>query len=146
MEKKISIFALPSLNNNQMKKPFKPENYNSVSPYFVVDDCRKMIALLKDIFDAEELRKYENTDGSIMHAELRIDDSVIMLADSSETYPANNLLIHVYVQDVHKVFRKAVELNCEIVEEPVNKPGDPDVRGTFKDFQGNMWAVGMQVN
>jgi uncharacterized glyoxalase superfamily protein PhnB len=129
-----------------MKKSFKPENYNSVSPYFVVDDCRKMIALLKDMFDAEELRKYENADGSIMHAEVRIDDSVIMLADSSESYPANNLLIHVYVRDVHKVFRKAVELNCEIVEEPVNKPGDPDVRGSFKDFQGNMWAVGMQVN
>lgn len=129
-----------------MKKPFKPENYNSVSPYFVVDDCRKMITLLKGIFDAEELRKYENTDGSIMHVELRIDDSVIMLADSSEAYPANNLLVHVYVQDVHKVFRKAVELGCQVVEEPVNKPGDPDVRGSFKDFQENMWAVGMQVN
>lgn len=128
-----------------MNKQFKPENYNSVSPYFVVDDCRKMIALLKDIFGAEELRKYENSDGTIMHVELRIDDTVIMLADSSEAYPANNLLIHVYVPDVHEVFRKAVKLGCEVVEEPVNKPGDPDVRGSFKDFQGNMWAVGMQV-
>lgn len=128
-----------------MKKIFKPENYNSVSPYFIVDDCRKLIVLLKDIFDAEELRKYENSDGSIMHVELRIDDSVVMLADSSEAYPANNLLIHIYVPDVHKVFHKAKELGCQIVEEPVNKPGDPDVRGSFKDFQGNMWAVGTQV-
>jgi PhnB protein len=128
-----------------MKRTFKPENYNSVSPYFVVDDCRKMIALLTDIFDAKELRKYEHSDGSIMHVELRIDDSVIMLADASEAYPANHLLIHVYVEDVHKVFNKAVELGCEIVEEPVNKPGDPDIRGSFKDLQGNTWAVGMQV-
>jgi PhnB protein len=128
-----------------MKRTYKPENYNSVSPYFVVDDCRKMIALLTDIFDAKELRKYEHSDGSIMHVELRIDDSVIMLADASEAYPANQLLIHVYVEDVHKVFNKAVELGCEIVEEPVNKPGDPDIRGSFKDFQGNTWAVGMQV-
>jgi PhnB protein len=50
---------------------FKPENYNSVSPYFIVVDCQKMIVLLKDIFDAKELRKYENSDGSIMHVELR---------------------------------------------------------------------------
>jgi uncharacterized glyoxalase superfamily protein PhnB len=129
-----------------MKMRYKPENYNSVSPYFIVDDCRKMIALLKDVFDAEELRRYENSDGSIMHVELRLDDSVIMLADSSKTYPANNLLIHVYVPDVHKVFGKAVGLGCQAVEEPVNKPGDPDVRGSFKDFQGNMWAVGTQVS
>ncbi len=128
-----------------MDKQFKPENYNSVSPYFIVDDCRKMIDLLKGIFEAQELRKYEHSNGKIMHVELRIDDSVIMLADSSEAYPANNLLIHVYVPDVHKVFRKAVELGCEVVQEPVNKPGDPDVRGTFKDFQGNIWAVGTQV-
>lgn len=128
-----------------MDKQFKPENYNSVSPYFIVDDCRKMIDLLKGIFEAQELRKYEHSNGKIMHVELRIDDSVIMLADSSEAYPANNLLIHVYVPDVHQVFRKAVELGCEVVQEPVNKPGDPDVRGTFKDFQGNIWAVGTQV-
>jgi PhnB protein len=129
-----------------MKMQYKPENYNSVSPYFIVDDCRKMIALLKDIFDAEELRRYKNSDGSIMHVELKLDDSVIMLADSNKSYPANNLLIHVYVPDVHKVFRKAIELGCQAVEEPVNKPGDPDVRGSFKDFQGNMWAVGTQLS
>jgi uncharacterized glyoxalase superfamily protein PhnB len=128
-----------------MEKLFKPTNYNSVSPYFVVDDCRKMINLLKNVFDAEELRKYENPDGSVMHAELRIDDSVIMLADSSEAYPANNLLIHVYVPDVHRVFRKAVDAGCQVVEEPVNKAGDPDMRGSFRDFQGNVWAVGMQI-
>ena len=130
----------------QMKKSFKPENYTSVSPYFVVDGCRKMIDLLKVIFDADELRKYENPDGSIMHMELRIDDSIIMLADSSDAYPANKFLIHVYVPDVHSVFRKAVDAGCEVVEEPVNKPGDPDIRGSFKDFQGNTWAVGMQMN
>ena len=42
---------------------FKPSGYNSLSPYFIVDDCRKMVELLKGIFDAKELRKYEHTDG-----------------------------------------------------------------------------------
>ncbi len=69
---------------------FKPTGYNSLSPYFIVDDCRKMVELLKGIFDAEELRKYEHPDGAIMHMELKIDDSVIMLANSSKEYPANN--------------------------------------------------------
>jgi uncharacterized glyoxalase superfamily protein PhnB len=105
-----------------------------------------MIDLLTTIFNATELRKYENEDGSIMHIELKIDDTVIMLADSSETYPANNFLLHVYVPDVKETFKKAIRLGCEVVEEPVNKKGDPDMRGTVKDFQGNMWAIGTQVH
>ncbi len=121
---------------------FKPSGYNSLSPYFIVDDCRKMVELLKGIFDAKELRKYEHTDGSIMHMELKIDDSVIMLADSSKEFPANQHLIHVYVPDVKKTFKKANSLGCESMEEPQNKGGDPDMRGTFKDYQGNIWAVG----
>ena len=125
---------------------FKPSGYNSLSPYFIVDDCRKMVELLKGIFDARELRKYEHSDGSIMHMELQIDDSVIMLADSSKEFPANQHLIHVYVPDVKKTFKKAINLGCESVEEPQNKEGDPDVRGTFKDYQGNMWAVGTQLS
>jgi PhnB protein len=129
-----------------MKKSFKPDNYNSVSPYFVVDNCRKMIELLKGIFDAKELRKYENPDGTIMHVELQIDDSVIMLGDSSDAYPANQLLIHVYVPDAKATFKKALDLGCVPLEEPVNKDGDPDLRGSFKDFQGNTWAIGTQIS
>jgi uncharacterized glyoxalase superfamily protein PhnB len=124
---------------------FKPAGYNSLSPYFIVDDCRKMVELLKGIFNAEELRKYELPDGTIMHMELKIDDSVIMIADSSKEYPANNLLIHVYVPDVRETFKKAISLGCQSVQEPENKEGDPDVRGTFKDYQGNTWAVGTQL-
>jgi PhnB protein len=125
---------------------FKPNGYNSLSPYLIVDDCRKMVQLLTGIFDASVLRKYEHSDGSIMHMELKIDDSVIMLADSSKEYPANQFLIHVYVPDVKATFEKAISLGCETVQVPENKEGDPDLRGTFKDFQGNMWAVSTQLS
>jgi uncharacterized glyoxalase superfamily protein PhnB len=124
---------------------YKPSGYNSLSPYLIVDGCQKMITLLKNIFDAKEMRRYDNSDGTIMHVELKIDDSIIMMADSSASYPANNLLLHVYVPDVHAVFNKAISLGCESLEAPVNKSGDPDVRGSFKDFQGNTWAVGTQM-
>ncbi len=127
-----------------MNNEFKPTGYNSVSPYFIVDGAQRMIELLKGIFGAEELRRYDNTNGSIMHVEIKIDDSVIMLSDSSEKYPANIFLMHVYVPDVHSTFKKAIALGCEAVEEPVSKEGDPDTRGSFKDFQGNTWAIGTQ--
>ena len=127
-----------------MNSPYKPSGYNSLSPYLIVDGAQKMIDLLKAIFGATELRRYDNADGTIMHVEVRIDDSVIMIADSSSEYPANELLLHVYVPDVHQTFNKAIDLGCVPIEKPVNKEGDPDTRGSFKDFSGNIWAVGTQ--
>ncbi len=128
-----------------MKKDFKPQGYNSASPYFIVDGAQRLIDLMKAIFNAEELRHYNMPDGSVMHAEIRIDDSVIMLADASEKFPAIRLCMHVYVPDAKSVYEKAISLGCEAVEAPVNKEGDPDIRGTFNDFAGNMWSVGTQL-
>ena len=127
-----------------MSTSFKPSGYNSLSPYLIVDGAQKMIDLLKEIFDAKELRRYDDPNGTIMHVEVRIDDSVIMMSDATSTYPANKFLLHVYVPDVHATFNKAIELGCEVIERPVNKEGDPDTRGSFKDFSGNVWPVGTQ--
>lgn len=66
-----------------MDNHFKPTGYNSVWPYFVVNGAQKSIDLLKQIFDAKELKRYDMPDETIMHAEIRIDDSVIMIGDSS---------------------------------------------------------------
>lgn len=124
---------------------FKPIGYNSLSPYFIVDGAEKFIDLLKEIFDADELRRYELPDGTIMHAELKIDDSVIMLGNSSEQYPPNQLLLHVYVKDVDATFKKAIDAGCEEIAKPKQQEGDSDKRGSFRDFAGNSWSVGMQV-
>ena len=132
--------------NSIMNKQFKPKDYNSVSPYFVVDGAKKLIDLLVKIFDGTELRKYDMPDGTIMHAEIRIDDSVLMFGNSSNKFPPNKLLTHIYVPDVDSVFQKAIDLGCEPLEKPKEKEGDPDRRGSFKDFAGNVWSIGTQMN
>ncbi|GJM27954.1 MAG: glyoxalase [Cyclobacteriaceae bacterium] len=129
-----------------MKQTFKPIGYNSVSPYFVVDGAKKLIDLLVKIFDAEELRKYDMPDGTIMHAEIKIDDSVLMFGDSSDKFPPNQLLTHIYVPDVDNVFQKAIEAGCEPLEKPKEREGDPDRRGSFRDFAGNVWSIGTQIS
>jgi PhnB protein len=128
-----------------MNNSFKPSGYNSLSPYFIVPGAQRLIDLLKKVFDAKELRRYDNADGSIMHAEIQIDDSVVMIGDASKNYPANQLLVHVYVPDVRKTFEKAIALGCTAEEKPAQKKGDPDIRGMFRDFAGNSWAVGTQM-
>ena len=128
-----------------MKSEFKPTDYNSVSPYFIVDGADRFIDLMKKIFGANLLREYRKPDGSIMHAEVQIDDSVIMLGNSSEKYPPVPIVIHVYVPDVDATFQKAVDAGCEIIESPKEQENDPDRRGTFKDFAGNWWSVATQL-
>jgi uncharacterized glyoxalase superfamily protein PhnB len=128
-----------------MNKTFKPAGYNSVSPYFIVNGAQRLVDLLKNVFNATELRRYDMPDGTIMHAEVQIDDSVIMLGDSSDKYPPIQNVIHVYVPNVDKTFEKAIEAGCEIIERPKQQENDPDRRGTFKDFAGNMWSIGTQL-
>lgn len=128
-----------------MTKPFKPTGYNSVSPYFIVKGAQQLIDLLKTIFNATVLRRYDNPDGTIMHAEIQIDDSVIMLGDSSDKYPPVTVVMHVYVADVDHIMDKAKEAGCQITEQPKTRDGDPDRRGTFIDFAGNMWSIGTQL-
>lgn len=129
---------------NPSSKAFKPAAYNSVSPYLVVAGAQQLIDFLTAVFGARVTRRYDNPDGSIMHAEVMLDDSIVMLGDSSSAYPANSLLIHVYVPDVDEVFRRALAAGGTEDQAPKQRVGDPDRRGSFKDFAGNTWAIATQ--
>jgi PhnB protein len=123
---------------------FKPQNYNSLSPYLIVDDAQRLIDLLNIVFNAIELRRFNRENGKIAHAELKLDDSVIMISNSTELYLANKTMLHMYVPDVYKTFDLAIQNGCEIIDKPINKNGDPDTRGSFYDFAGNYWSVSTQ--
>jgi len=125
---------------------YKPDNYNSLSPYLIVDEAQKLVDLLKVIFKATELRRFEHDNGTIAHIELKLDDTIIMISNSTEIYPANKTMLHIYVPNVFKTFSLAVQNGCEIIERPINKAGDPDTRGSFYDCSGNYWSVSTQTN
>ncbi|MBA4055025.1 MAG: extradiol dioxygenase [Marivirga sp.] len=128
-----------------MTNSFKPDHYNSVSPYFVIDGAQRYVDFLKRLFNAKERRRYDMPDGTIMHIEIEIDDTIVMMGDASDKFPANTSLMHVYVPDVDRIFNLAVDLGCEVIERPKVREGDPDKRGTFKDYTGNVWSVSTQL-
>nr|MBI1231916.1 VOC family protein [Cytophagales bacterium] len=127
-----------------MKHAFKPDTYNSASPYFIINGAQRLIDLLDAIFGIEVFRKYTREDQSIMHAEVRLDDSILMIGDSGESFTPNTYWMHVYVPDVQHTYVKALEAGCLPVEEPKQREGDSDVRGTFRDFAGNNWSIATQ--
>lgn len=127
-----------------MAKAYKPEAYTSVSPYLIVDGAERTIQFLKEAFGATELRKYPGEGGLLMHAEVRIDDTVVMLADAAPSWPAMTAHVHVYVPDVDATYRRALALGATSVQEPVQKQ-DEDKRGGVKDAGGTTWWISTRV-
>jgi PhnB protein len=124
---------------------WKPAAYTSLSPYLVVSGAQALIEFAQAVFGATVLRRFDRSDGSLMHAELRIDDSVLMLGDATDAYPPFPSMLHVYVPDVDDVFSRALAAGATEVEAPRTQEGDPDRRGTVKDAWGNTWAFSTQM-
>lgn len=122
----------------------KPEGYQSVAPYLIVDDAAATIDFLKAAFDAVELRRFDDESGGIRHAEVRIDDSVVMLADQAEGWPSSPAHVHVYVPEVDVSYQRALAAGAETVQEPEQK-GDEDKRGGVKDSGGTTWWIATRV-
>ena len=122
----------------------KPADFPSVSPYLIVNGAERTIRFLVDVLDAKELRKFPSPDGRIMHSEVRIDDSVVMVADPAEGWPAIGAHVHVYVRDVDATYRRALDAGAESVQEPTKKD-DPDKRGGVRDAGGTTWWISTKV-
>jgi PhnB protein len=129
-----------------MPQTWKPENYNSVSVYIVAENARRVIDFLKKTFDAADLRRFDMPDGKIMHAEVRVGDTVVMIADAGGAYPAFPVWLHVYVPDAQATYKRALLAGGVSVQEPVQKQSDPDLRGGIKDPCGNTWWISTQLS
>jgi PhnB protein len=115
-----------------MSAPSKPGGYTSLSPYLVVHGAQRVIDFLKQTFGATELRRYDNPDGTIMHAEVRVDDTVVMIADGGGVWPPFPSWLHVYVPDVDATYQRALAAGGISVQEPQMREGDPDRRVASK--------------
>lgn len=127
-----------------MSTAHKPDGYTSVSPYLIVDGAERTIEFLVRVFGAVELRRFPDDSGRLMHAEVRIDDTVLMLADSNEGWPAVPAHVHIYVPDVDAVYQRALTAGATSAQEPVKKD-DADKRGGVKDAGGTTWWIATKV-
>jgi len=128
-----------------MPVSYKPEGYNTVSPYLVVNGAEGTIAFLTAVFDAQEIRRFPSESGGVMHAEVRIGDSVIMLADGVDQWPAFPAHVHIYVPDVDATYQRALEAGATAVQEPQQKE-DEDRRGGVLGPGGTTWWIATKVD
>ncbi|MEO1349829.1 MAG: VOC family protein [Cyanobacteria bacterium J06635_15] len=127
-----------------MSLSYKPTGYNTVSPYLVVNGAAKTIEFLVQVFGAVELRRFPNDTGKLIHAEVRIDDTVLMIADSGDGWPSMPTHVHIYVKDVDVTYANALAAGATSVRTPVKKD-DADKRGGVKDAGGTTWWIATKV-
>lgn len=127
-----------------MSSSHKPTSYSTVSPYLIVDGASGTIDFLKTVFGAVELRRFPDAAGKIMHAEVRIDDTIVMVADGADGWPPVPSYVHVYVSDVDATYKRALEAGATSVQEPVKKE-DEDKRGGVQDAGGTTWWIATKV-
>jgi PhnB protein len=128
-----------------------PAGYHSVTPYLIIKGASRAIDFYKKAFGATELMRMPGPNNTIMHAEIKIGDSPIMLADEGqgnyrgpEALGGTPVSLMVYVENVDKVFEQAVANGAKAVR-PVEDQFYGDRTGTLTDPFGHVWSVGTHV-
>jgi PhnB protein len=136
--------AAGSRTSTAVGRTAAPKGYTTAAPYLIVAGASGTIDFLTQVLDAREVRRMTDPTGKIRHAEVRIGDSLVMLGDSFEGWPAQPSHVHVYVQDVDVTYRRALAAGATSVQEPIQKE-DEDKRGGVKDAGGTTWWIATRV-
>jgi uncharacterized glyoxalase superfamily protein PhnB len=118
-----------------------PDGYGTVTPYLVIPDVAKVIEFLKKAFDATEPHPAHKTpDGRIMHAEVQIGSSRIMMGEPMGEFTPMPAMLHLYVEDCDALYKRAVDAGATPVME-ITDQFYGDRSGGVKDSAGNMWWI-----
>jgi PhnB protein len=120
-----------------------PDGYHAVTPSLVVKGAAKFIDFLKEAFGAEEAFRMPAPTGEIMHAEVRIGDSVVMLNDAMRQSPTTSSLF-LYVTDVDRFYQRALKAGATSLTEPANMFWG-DRMAQVNDMFGNQWSIATHV-
>mgnify|MGYP005984821551 CR=1 FL=1 len=120
---------------------WKPTSYPSLSPYLICQDAERLIDFLESAFGGTLRRRFDRPDGSLMHAEVQIDDSVVMIGGGATEASSAPAHLHLYVEDALATFARAVDAGATVVQEPVRKSEDDDLRGGVQDASGTIWWI-----
>ena len=118
-----------------------PDGYHTITPYLLVAGVDRLLSFLIEAFDASELERRLRSDGSIMHAEVRIGDSIVMMGEPSGEFGPMPASLYLYVSDCDRVYQRALQANGFSVMEPTTRTAEGDRYGGVKDPSGNIWWI-----
>lgn len=134
------------------KVPHIPKGYQTITPYLIIKDAARAIEFYKKVLGAKQLERMDGPNGMVMHAELQIGDSRIMLGEeqpqrgyrSAATIGDSPVGLYVYLPDCDSVIRQAVAEGA-VLKRPVEDQFYGDRNGTIHDPFGHSWTIATHV-
>jgi len=120
-----------------------PEGYEGVTPYLTVPDVKKELDFIKKAFGASKVEAFE-VGGGIMHADVVIGDSHVMIGPASEQWPSRPGTLYLYTTDCDAMYRSAIAAGAQSVREPTNEFYGDRSAGVV-DAQGNQWWMATHI-
>jgi PhnB protein len=117
-----------------------PDGYHTVTPYLIVRDVPRLIDFLRQAFGATEMMRAPRPDGSIMHAEVEIGDSRVMMGEASASSPPMTSSLHLYVVDTDALYHLALQAGATSLREPTDQFYGDRMAGV-RDPLGNHWWI-----
>ena len=122
-----------------------PGGKSTVTPYVAVKGADRFLEFVERTFEARTTGRFPNEDGTVGHAEITVGNSVLMTFDASPDWPDTPSLLSVYVDDVDRVYARALEAGATVVTELMYSGITGDRGGRVKDPLGNIWWLQTHV-
>ncbi len=121
-----------------------PDGYHTITPYLVVPDVSLLSEFLERAFDAKKFDWNVAPDGTVSHASVKIGDSMLMMGAARGSYKAEAVTLYMYVEEVDRVYRRAVEAGGNSLQEPRHEFYG-DRTAAVMDPAGNRWYIATHV-
>ena len=128
---------LPMITMTEVRKP---AGFGTITPYLVGKDVPRLHAFLQQAFEAEVLASFARPDGSIMHSEVRIGDSILEIGQSENDADVRKSELHLYVADADATYARAMAAGARSLSEPRDQPYGDREAGVV-DPIGNYWYI-----
>src|SRR5262249_45568291 len=117
-----------------------PEGFHSLTPYLFAEGAARLIDFISATFEGEVMFQQKRPDGAVMHATIRIGDSMLMLADPTREFAAMHSSIYLYVPDCDTVYKRALASGGVSIFPMMTLPSG-ERYGGVKDLSGNIWWI-----
>lgn len=145
-----------SKRSKKAKKPAKltpiPPGFGTVTPYLVINGASQAIEFYKKAFSAKELDRQALPDGKLMHARLKIGDSMVMMSDEMQgsdtkapsTLGSSTVMLHIYAKNVDKMFQQAIDAGAKVTM-PIDNQFWGERYGQLQDPFGHRWSISQRI-
>lgn len=117
-----------------------PDGYQQIMPYLILKNAAGFIDFMKHAFGAEEKLREMRNETTIMHAEIKLGNSTIMFADSTDQFSPQNAGLFIYVEDTDDTYKKALAAGATSIQPPVDQTYGRSA-GVKDPFGNTLWIT-----